>query len=153
VFPLLAEHWPTVPAKYSRAVRTAFVLAEQSAAEGRAVDGLAEAAANAVIAAGAALWTRFEDVGSRPENAHLGTIASFVAKVAEKAAEAARARGEESLTAAMQAWSFATQVAGSADELGIAEGLAEDFVKLYRMAAQDHWTNRTKVPSEIWMEL
>jgi hypothetical protein len=154
VFPLLAQHWPKVPSKYSNAVRLAIDLTEQSAAEGRAVEGLKDAVPHAVVAAGAALLSpKFAQGESVPENAYSGTIASFVAKAAEKAGESARADADESFLAAMQAWSFATNAAASAEEEGIGEELTEDFVKLHRTAARDKWTDRTKIPSGIWSML
>jgi hypothetical protein len=73
-----------------------------------------------------------------------------VAKTAEKAAESARAVGEDSLIAAMEAWNYATSVAASAGQEGVAESLKQDFIKIYRTAARGQWTNRTKVPSDIW---
>lgn len=155
VFPLLAQHWPDVPTKRSQAVRGAIDVAEQSAAEGRAVRGLKDAILHAVTTAGAALMSRpkFAQGESRPENAYSGTIASFVAKVAEKAAESARADADDSLLAAMEAWDYATNAATSAGEEGIAGALKQDFLKLHRAATRGKWTDRTKIPSETWSML
>jgi len=155
VFPLFAQHWPRVPPKRSSAVRLAIDLAEQSAAEGRAVEGLKDAVLHAVMAAGAALASRpeFAQGESRPEDAYSGTIASFVAKAAEKAAESARADADDSVLAAMEAWDFATNAAASAEEEGVGEELQDDFIKLYRAAARGKWTDRTKISSEIWSML
>jgi hypothetical protein len=155
VFPLLAQHWPGIPSKRSNAVRRAIDLAEQAAAEGRAVEGLKDAGLHAVMTAGAALASRdeFAQGESRPENAYSGTIASFVAKAAEKAAESARTDADDSLLAAMEAWDFATNAAASAEEGSMAEKLTEDFLKLSRTAARGKWTDRTKVPAEIWSML
>jgi hypothetical protein len=155
VFPLLAQHWPRVPLKRSTAVRVAIDLAEQSAAEGRAVEGLKDAVMHAVTAAGAALASRPEFAGgeSRPEDAYSGTIASFDAKAAENAAESARADADDFLLAAMQAWDFARNATASAEEEGIAGELTEDFSKLHRAAVRGKWTDRTKIPSEIWSML
>jgi hypothetical protein len=154
VFPLLTQHWPEVPPKRSKAVGRAIDLAEQSAAEGRAVEGLKDAVLHAGMAAGAALASRpeFAQGESRPENAYSGTIASLVAKAAEKAAESARADAGESLSAALEAWDFATNAATSAEE-GVAEELKEDFTKLHRAAARGEWTDRAKIPTEIWSML
>jgi hypothetical protein len=130
-------------------------LAEQSAAKGRAVKGLKDAVLHAVMAAGAALATRpeFAQGESRPEDACSGTIASFVAKAAEKAAECARADADDALLAAMEAWDFATNAAASAEGEGIVKELQENFIKFYRAAVRGKWTDRTKIPSEIWSML
>jgi hypothetical protein len=155
VFPILAQHWPGVPRNRSTAVRVAIDLAEQSAAEGRAVEGLKDAVMHAVTAAGAALLSRPEFAAgeSRPEDAYSGTIASFVAKAAENAAESARADADHSLLAAKQAWEFARNAAASAEDEGVAGELNEDFRKLHRAAVRGNWTDRTKVPSDIWSML
>jgi hypothetical protein len=151
VFPLLAQHWSGVPTNRSNAVRLAIDLAEQSAAEGHAAEGLKDAVLQATIVAGAALMSA--EGNPPPVNAYSGTTASFVAKAAEKAAESAQADDDDSLDAAMQAWSFATSAATSAEEEGIAEELKEDFGKLHRAATRGRWTDRTKIPSEIWSML
>lgn len=155
VFPLLAKHWPGVPSKRSNALQLAIDLAEQSAAEGGAVEGLKDAVLSAVMAAGAALASRpeFTQGEPRPKDAYSGTIASFVAKAAEKAAESARAEADDSVLAAMEAWDFATNAAAFAEEQGVAEELQKEFIKFHRAAACGKWTDRTKIPPEIWSML
>jgi hypothetical protein len=150
VFPLLARHWPRIPSKYSNAIRLATDLAEQSASEGCAVEGLKDAAMNAVVAAGAALASEDE---SGPKDAFSGTIASFVAKAAEKAAKSARLDADDSLFAAMEAWDLAAKAAASAGKREIAEKLEEEFSKLHRVADRGRWTDRTKIRSEVWTML
>ena len=152
VYPLLAEHWPGIPAKRSRAVRLAIDLAEQSAAAGRAVKGLKDAVMHALITAGSALRGAAERAGdkSAPPDAYSGTIASIVARVAAQAAESAASDGDDALEAASEAWSFAANAAASAEKENLAEQLKEDFAKLYRAAARGKWTDRTKIPSEVW---
>jgi hypothetical protein len=155
VFPLLTQHWLTIPTERSNAVRQAIDLAEQSASEGRPVDGLKDAVLKALMAAGAALASspEFARGEPRPENANSGTIASFVAKAAEKAAESAQADPDHSLWAALEAQSIATSAANSAGEAGIADALEQDFAKLHRAAAHGLWTDRTTIPPEIWAML
>jgi hypothetical protein len=155
VFPLFARYWPGVSSKRADGVRRAIVLAERSAAEGRAVEGLDNAVLHALMAGGAALAPRTESAQDelRPEDAWSGTIASFVAKAAEKAAEAARVDGDESLLAAMGARDYATSAADYVEEAGIAEALEKDFNKLDRSATRGKWTDRTRIPSEIWSML
>lgn len=155
VLPLLTQHWPGVPAKYSEGVRRAMELAEQSAEEGRAVEGLQEAVQQPLIAAGAAL--RAGSVSAegepRPENAYSGTIASFVARAAAKAAEAAQADADAALRAAMEAWIYATDAATWAEDESVVATLQEDFHKLYRVAIRGQWTDQTRIPTEIWSML
>jgi hypothetical protein len=154
VLPLWFRHWPESADEHIEAVRIAIELAEQSAAEGRPVDGLDQARMHAVMAAGAALLGDFKGINARPpENALSGTIASFVAKAAEHAAKSAATEAKDSTLAAMEAWSFATQAAGSADEPEIMQELKDDFTRLFRVAKRGGWTNRTKVPVEIWSML
>jgi hypothetical protein len=154
-FPLLAQHRSNLPAARSEAVLGAIDLAELSASEGRAVDGLDDAMTWAVVVAGAALATRADSAQgeSRPENAHSGTIASFVAHAAEKAALAALAEDDGSRSAAMEAWSFSRKAAASADEAGLADDLEEDFARLHRVVKRGKWTDRITVPLEIWSML
>jgi hypothetical protein len=87
--------------------------------------------------------------GSPPENAYEGTIGSFVAK----ATESARMEAEDPLMAAMEAWYFATSAAATAHEERLVDALTEDFVKLHRTAVRGQWTDRTKIPPEIWSML
>ncbi len=152
VFPVLAEHWPGIRPNRSDAVRRAIDLAEQSATQGAAVDGLERAVQNASSVAAAAIATRFvrEPI---PENAASGTVASFVAKAGANAAESAGANVEDSLAATADAWRFATAAASSADREVLAEELNDCLIKLYHAAIHGKWTNRTKVPSEIWSML
>jgi hypothetical protein len=145
VFRLLTEHWPGVPWKHANAVRAAIVQAEEAAATGCAVED-PEVAGRCATAAGAALRLRGNPP---PKNAHAGTIASFVAKTAEKAAEAAQSAPEDSL-AAREAWDFAYQAATSVDEDTIVEQLQVDFMKLHDLATQGQWTHQTKVSTVIW---
>jgi Domain of unknown function (DUF4375) len=155
VFPLLAKHWPGIPSHRSNAIRLAIDLAGQSAAEGHSVEGLKDAVLQTVMAAGAALATRPEFAQGElpPENAYSGTIASFVAKAAEKAAESARAASNDSLLAATEAWNFATNAAVFAEEEGVSEELKLDLANLHRTAVRSKWTDRTKICSDIWSVL
>jgi hypothetical protein len=157
VLPLRARHWPQSPEKYTHDVRTAIELAELSAGEGRPVDGLNDARTRAVMAAGAALMGESEISGlsreDAPADAYSGTIAAHVAKAAENAAECARVQGEDSKFAAMQAWGFAADAASAADEPDIVQELKDDFARLFRVAKRGRWTDRTKVPVEIWSML
>ena len=150
VFPFQSLHWPKVSKKYSNGIQQAIELAERSAAEGQAVEGLENAITNAIISAGRALSSRLELGDEPPENAYLGTIASIVAKAAEKAAASASAFGEESVLCAMEAWSYAKNVMETSEEVDMPEKLQEDFIKLHRAAVRGKWTDQTKIPTEIW---
>lgn len=120
VQPLFEKYWPKAPAKYANAVRQAIALAEQSAANGAPAAGLHGVVVDAAVTVGAGLSCLSNhpeaDDEARPKNAHEGGIASFAAKAAQKAAEAAEASPEKSAEPAFQAWMFAQQAAGSADD-------------------------------------
>jgi len=149
--PFLTQNWPGVPIERSNSVREAIDLADQSAAQGRPVQGLKDAILNAVMAAGAAMLSNPElgPAESPPDNAYSGTIASFVAKAAEKAAESAHALGDDAVIAATEAWSYATSAAGNGENF--MKELEEDFVRIHRAPIRGKWTDRTKIPNNIWM--
>ena len=152
VLPLWTRSWPRSPEEHPNAVRLAIELAEQSAAEGRAAEGLDSAIMHAVMAAGAALMgDAYGLISEPPENALAGTIAASVAKVAEHAAKAARTLDDQSLLSTLQALSFAADAA--ADETEILNDIREDFERLFRVAKRSQWKDRTKVPTEIWSML
>jgi hypothetical protein len=105
----------------------------------------------AVVTAGAALDMtaegRIRDE-SRPANVHVGTIASYVARSAERAAAAA---GEtDSMIPAAEACGFAASAAYTAEHDEIMDALTKDFGKLLRAARSGKWTDATPIPLEFW---
>lgn len=159
VLPLVARHWPEMSEEYRGYILTAIELAEWSAAEGRPADGLKQAQMHATMAAGAALiaGSAFEDDKepreTPPANLLDGSIVSFVAKVAENAVKAAASNPDESLSAASSAWSFALQAAGSAEDEDYPERLQDDLERLCRVSERGRWTDRTRIPIDIWTML
>jgi hypothetical protein len=153
VLPLLAQYWPGAARKRFEAVQLAIALATQSAAEACAMAGLQSAITDAVMTAGAALISEADASSrgeSKPGNAYEATIASFVAKAAENAAQSAHRDAERAQRAAAEAWYFATSAAVSAERGDLVTGLQEDLRKLHRKGARDKWTGSTKVSSDIW---
>jgi hypothetical protein len=152
VLPLFARHWPGAPAKHSRSIQLAIDLAEQSAGDGRPVDGIEKSVMHATMAGGAALTagSEFNPKAMPPKDSFEGTIAASVAKSAEYAARAAMGDPGESLNDALEAWTWAQSAAESAGEDGITDALKADFSKLRRVADDGKWTDQTRVPSEIW---
>ena len=149
VYPLLTEGWPDIPAERTDGVRRAIDLAEMSAAEGRAIAGLKEAEMDAVGTAGAALMGETDEGDPAPKNLLDGTKASLTAKAAEKAAAAACAPPNESRELAADAWGFAFQVADESTR----ELFRETLHKFEKVAIRGNWTDRTRVPPEIWTML
>jgi hypothetical protein len=153
VLPVFDGHWPRVPPKRRKALLRAIEMAEESAAQGRAVEGLKDAVMHAVMTAGAALACFYDSrLKSRPKNAYSGTIASLASKAAEKAGEAARTRGKDSEFAAWEAWDFAVNAARSAKATDIVEKLREDLIRLHRAAVRSKWSDRTPIPRDIWVD-
>ncbi|MFO0965089.1 MAG: DUF4375 domain-containing protein [Gemmataceae bacterium] len=147
VLPLLSQVWSDIPAKHSRAVKHAIVLAERSAEDARAAKGLEDAVVTVAVAAGAA----FQGGAQGPDDAYSGTIASLVARAAEKAAESALANNsDDSARIVFDAWDFATSAADSADRDDISRQIRDDLDKLLGEAKARGWSSRSKVPSDIW---
>jgi hypothetical protein len=134
------------------AVVAAVELAERSAAEGRAAEGLEEAVIRAVMTAGGALTGIYGSPTGEPAPAdgNAGIVASVVAKVAEKAAEAAQKPPPASAYAALEAYGFARQAAS--EEPAILEAMRFDWARLHHLAQQEEWTDETAVPPGIWQE-
>src|SRR5262249_22966772 len=150
VLPLFTTHWPTALLRRRAALVWAIELAEQSAAEGRPQEGLKEAQMQAVMTAGAALGALYGVPAKEPlpPDGNAGANASFVAKVAEKVAEAAGADPEHSVDLAMEAFAFALQIVKDVPALG--EAMTRDSALLYRLAREGNWTDQTAVPATVW---
>jgi hypothetical protein len=127
-------------------------LAEESAANGEPSQDLDSAVTRVNCVAGAALMvgTHTESGRTGPENTYSGTIASFVAKIAEKAAEAARTTGDDSLYAAEEAFSYISDLLDEDNHTSIAKNIAEDIEKIYQLSKRSEWSDTTRIPVNIW---
>jgi hypothetical protein len=150
--PLFAKHWPDALPDRRRAVVRAIELAERSAAQGKAAEGLDEARMEVLVTAGAAMTALYgapADMGGKeplPADGNAGAAASFAAKAAEKAAEAAGGKPSGSAAAALEAFAFARDVGGAA----VREALEADCERLAAAARMHGWTDRTPVPADVW---
>jgi hypothetical protein len=150
--PLLGRYWDGVPPHRVASLAAALDLVERSAAEGRPLDGLEEASADATKAAGAALMGihRFRNVERAPTDEHAAWTASSAAKPVEWAAKAALAAPDGSAHAALEAFVWAQDTAHAAEEIGIIEGLHDDLEGLSRVAHRGGWTAQTPVPPTVF---
>ncbi|HEY7330802.1 MAG TPA: DUF4375 domain-containing protein [Gemmataceae bacterium] len=154
VWPLFTANWPDASPKRRQAVTRALELAELSAAGARAADGLEDAVTNAVVAAGGAMMGLYgfffdkEDDEPRPPDGNAAVIASFVARAAEHAADAANKPPAESAHFALEAFTWVRQAVG--DESQIIETLWRELRQLERVARRGGWSDQTPVPSNVW---
>jgi hypothetical protein len=155
VFPLFRRYWPRARPKRLRQVLRALKLAEQSAAQGKPAPGLKEAKTNAVVAAGAALFALygFATKEPLPADGNAGTIASFVAKVAEHAAAAALAGRHESADLAQGAFTFALEALVAANKEIIREKIVLDYERICRVARRARWGDRDPVAPTVFSSL
>jgi hypothetical protein len=124
--PLFQDTWPSATVRRRQSLVVATDLAEKSAAEAAAPEGLHDAIIEAVMTAGAALFPVYglpceEPV---PPNAGACEIAAFAAKTAEWAAKAAGETPAKSAEAALEAFGFTRQVAEAASDQTLVAGLA-----------------------------
>lgn len=153
VRPLFEAAWPDAISKRGAALDAATSLAEQSACDGLAAEGLESAAAGATITAGGALVGvyGFKSYGDPlPATDHAGYIASFAAKVAEYAAKAADAGPSGSAAAAIHAYSLARDTTDRAEAVAILDRLHADLASLRRVASRGRWTDDTPVPPDVF---
>jgi Domain of unknown function (DUF4375) len=149
VAPQFTLRWPDAPKKHVKAIHIAIDLAERSASEGRPMPGLKDATMNATMASGAALGAGSDFLRESPAaaNAYDSTLASFAARAALKAAEAALGSVEDSRFSAMEAWDAAKSAAGETD---LIKEMEADSAMIYRAARKGNWTDLTPVSKEIW---
>jgi hypothetical protein len=144
VRPLFDEAWPEATAKRVAAIDLAITLAERSAAKQHPCDGLKDAVVGAIMVAGRALIpyhypVPVEDDEPGPPDSDAALVASFAAKVAEKAADAAAAAPGESGRVASEAYHFALNAIRTAGRLGLVEVLEADFEVLSASAPRRPW--------------
>jgi hypothetical protein len=141
---LFAEAWPeAIPARVE-AIERAISLAEQSAVTGHACAGLPEAMREALIASGRALIPHHYpalvgDDEPAPTGSDAALVASFAARVAEKAAEAAAAAPGDSGRPAGEAFYFALDAIRAAGCLGLVEVLEAEFEAVARQVPPRPW--------------
>jgi hypothetical protein len=151
VLQLFSENWPNAKPERGQTILTAIRLAEESAEEGRAFNGLKEAEIHTLTTAGAALMGLYGGPDADeplPEDGDTAIVASLVARVAQGAARAARSYSGESAAAALEAFGFARDAASGAEELQ--DGILDDLSRLQRAAQDAGWWHRTPVPADIW---
>jgi hypothetical protein len=148
VQPLFAAAWPDAAPARVAAVERAIALAERSAAERRAYDGLRAAFIEAIQAAGRALIPHHypvpredgeEEHDPGPAGPEAALVASFAAKVAEHAAKAAEAAPGESGRPAREALQFALDAIEAAGRPGLVEVLEADFEAVAGSAPRRPW--------------
>jgi hypothetical protein len=114
VFPLLSRYWPRIPMERAARIRYAIDEAAGSAADGKARDDLNFIVVEMMAMAGAALVGAS---GIGPPDEHAAGLASLIAKVAEKAADAARMSQGQSPSAVREAFDLAQQAMRELPEL------------------------------------
>lgn len=153
VLPLFEQYWPGAAPRRLEALCTAIRLAEESAREGAAAEGLEDAIDGSIMTAGAALAPTYGMASGDepvPPDDRACHIASFAAKSAEWAAKAAQEEPSESAYAALEAYTWARDVARSAEAVDVLARLQHDFAGLCRVAARGQWSDDTPVPPDVF---
>ncbi len=147
LLPAFKVNWPDAAPERTAAVRCAIELAEQSAARGRPVEGLDRAVRGAIMTAGGASFSVYgiESAEALPRDGNAAVAASFVAKTAEKAAEAAHSSPEQALEEVLFGCNFAFNIEGK-EAARAYRRIKKDFANLLRVARRGRWTDRTPVP-------
>jgi hypothetical protein len=150
VMPIFDRVWPNMPQADRESLESAVRWAEATAASGRfnaeeedQIDSKAVRVAGRLTLAARGL--RPDE--SCPQDPFQADLASKVATVSAKATETARAGPGESYRIAMEAFSWALNVAKN--DLELVEELHLDFASLRRTAAKENWGHGTKV---VWNE-
>jgi hypothetical protein len=153
VEPLFRRAWPNATAERQESVRAAIQLAEQSAATGRAADGLKAAMVESCATAGAAqllMYPQFPRNEPLPTDVTACEIACCAAKVAEWAATAAYEGASKSVDANLEAYAFTRRAAEMAGAAELLDRLRHDLAALRRVATRGRWTDETPVPPSVF---
>lgn len=138
---LLADFEATAPDDYSRATHQAIELTEESAADGRAIEGWEEAAKR--------VHKHVEF--SRPALTREADRAlQLAARAAESAARCAGAAPVDSAGLGADAWRSAHTLATQERQVAIQAELKKEFNALVKAAQHGNWTDSTRIPLEIW---
>lgn len=143
VFPLLSKYWPRIPMERAARIRFAIDSAANSAAQATPQADLNFLVVEMMAMAGAALVGA---VGISPPDERSATFASFIAKVAEKAVDAARCAPAKSETPTREAFDFAEQAASESPEL--ARQIKKHQRMLRKAATRGSWTDDTPLSAE-----
>lgn len=140
---MLTEFAPRIPLSELDGIDQAITLAEQSAAEGRTVEGTADVAMAALQRAQGQVA-----VGRRPDaDAHgvpqWDTLRYLIGNAAAQAAQAAINGNPR---AAFDAYENATHAAIALRSSRLLDGMRRDFRQVDILAAQENWTEETPVP-------
>jgi hypothetical protein len=135
VQPLFLEAWQEATAARKHTIDQAIELAERSAAQACACEGLKEAVLNASMTAGSAQRTHLVPLALRqpeagPNSADASVVATFAAKAAENAAKAAMASAPLDGEAVNDAFHFAFESACAAGHPEIIGALRVEFEAL-----------------------
>ncbi len=150
---LFQRFWPNANPARLESLQIAVGLSEQSAADGRAVDGLERAVTGTIMTAGAALMPVYGEKDKDepyPTDENACYIASFVAKAAEWAAKAAQGGPTNSTIYALEAYTFSRDAADVAQAGEMLNRLHSECAALYRLAMKGQWLDRTPVPPSIF---
>jgi hypothetical protein len=161
VLPIFAKNWPSASAKHRLNVIRAIEMAEHSAAQGHAASGISDAITNAYVTVGSALRALYGDIGGSdeedderddpcPSDGNAGTAASFAARVAVKAAEAAAGDAGASIEYANDALSTAFAAIEGERSGKIARRLQADFAKLQRITRTRRSNDSTPFPAGVF---
>lgn len=151
VYPLLRAHWPNMIGARKVAIKRAIHVAAKSAITGTPHDAVAEAVVLAEQTAGAAHGGRTPaEIEPRAGSGISRTIASFVAKASEKAAQAASAPPAESAAAVEDCFRFAQSAAVAAGSNMMMKKLKRAFSLLYITAHERQWTDATAIDRQVW---
>ncbi|HEY7425769.1 MAG TPA: ATP-binding protein, partial [Gemmataceae bacterium] len=140
---LLTEIAPNIPSDEMDGIDHAVTLAEQSAAEGRVLEGVGEAATAALQRAHdkiASKWMQEEEDGGEPPADTLRSV------IGEAAAAAAQAATQGDSRAAFEAYTRATDAAYLLASPVLLNGMRRDFLHLEILAGKQNWTDETSVP-------
>jgi hypothetical protein len=153
VYPFFTKNWPDAVPKRVQSVERAIELAEKSAAAAKSQDGLKSAVVEAAVTVGAALQSLYgivlEDRDPLPPDGNAGKAASFAAKVAQRAAEAAHAPPEKSTEYAAEAlrWVMSLCPTPLVEDLHFELGALQGFAEIRG------WDDDTPVPRAIFDEM
>lgn len=151
VYPLLRIHWPNMVGPRKLAIKRAIHVAAKSAINGSPHDGVAEAIVLAEQTAGAAHGGRTPlEIEPRAGSGVSRTIASFVAKASEKAAQAAQVPAAESALQVEDCFRFAQSAAVAAGSNMMMRKLKRAFSLLYLSAHERQWTDATPIDRRVW---
>ncbi len=152
IFPLLREYWPQIPTKYMAYVRKALEIGEEATIGDVDLEQLRIGHRECLQTAGAALMM-LEGKRGAPVDGISATKASQVAKTAEFALLAARQPSDESAEAVQETVFWAFTALEEKKHKKFNKQMSANYYALKRLAATHKWTDRTKMPANLWDRL